>query len=100
MTRRGARGGNERGGGERRGIKGGIARLEDVDGGVTVPFKEYKEKRYGCMAWAPINRGERVNSSGIVEYVQRCVRKGSDFMDLTPRSVTFAKELAKGLRPG
>lgn len=80
--------------------RGVIASIEDEDRGVKVTFKTVKEKRYGCMEWAPTNRVERVNSSGIVEYVQRCVRKGSGFMDLTPSDVRFPKAMAQGLKPG
>lgn len=80
--------------------QGTIGSIEEVEGGVKVTFKTVKEKRYGCMEWAPTNRVERVNSSGIVEYVQRCVKKGSGFMDLTPDPVTFPKTMAQGLKPG
>jgi hypothetical protein len=89
------------GGGSARSTQAGvISKIEEIEGGVRVVFKTVRERRVTCANWVTTNQILRINSQGMLEYVQRCTSMAPVMMDVTAEPVEFGKAMAHGLKPG
>jgi hypothetical protein len=89
------------GGGSSRNTQAGvISKIEEIEGGVRVVFKTVRERRITCSNWVTTNQILRIDSNGMLEYVQRCTSMAPVMMDVTADPVEFGKAMSHGLKPG